>query len=178
MEMAKKEKLAQIIAGCKSGNEQSYCELVDIYSGRCFGYFYRLSSDRTISEDLLSKLFVKLVTKIKTFKDGSFDGWLFTIALNIFRDFLRDKQREKKLLEHQSQRVEEDYGYIGHTDDERIDKLQLELNKLDADTKEVLTLRYYSGLGFKEIAQMRAEPIGTTLSKAHRGIEKLKQALS
>ena len=175
--MAQKDDLANIIAGCASGSEQSFSELLELYSDRCYGYFYRLSGNRTISEDLLSQLFVKLVTKIRTFKGGSFDGWVFKIAANIFRDYLRAKGRQKKLFERQKEEFDDPKATFRKDDDERIDQLQVELNKLDADTKEAIMLRYYSDLSFKEIAGIRKEPIGTTLSKVHRGLKRLKELL-
>lgn len=63
-------------------------------------------------------------------------------------------------------------------DNEVFDKLQSQLGKLDADTQEVIMLRFYSQLSFKDIAKLRGEPIGTTLSKAHRGLKKLKDLMS
>jgi len=55
------------------------------------------------------------------------------------------------------------------------DRLQQGLNRLDAETAELIVLRFYGDLSFKELAEMRAEPIGTTLSKVHRGLKKLKE---
>ena len=53
--MAKDEDLGRIIVGCKKGDAGSFSQLVDMYSGRCYGYFYRLTGDRSISDDLLSE---------------------------------------------------------------------------------------------------------------------------
>jgi RNA polymerase sigma-70 factor (ECF subfamily) len=53
--------------------------------------------------------------------------------------------------------------------------LQIQLDRLDKDTRELIMLRFYSDLSFKEIAEMRSEPIGTTLAKLHRGLKKLKE---
>src|SRR4030043_1434418 len=104
--MAKNDDLARIIGNCKSGDAESFSELVDIYSSRLYGYFYRLTGNKETSDDLLSELFVKLVEKIGSFKGGSFDGWLFKKASNIFYDYLRDKQRQKKVFEVQIRQFE------------------------------------------------------------------------
>jgi DNA-directed RNA polymerase specialized sigma24 family protein len=58
---------------------------------------------------------------------------------------------------------------------EMLDKLQSQLSKLDADTAELITMRFYGQLSFKELSELRGEPIGTTLSKVHRGIRKLRE---
>jgi RNA polymerase sigma-70 factor (ECF subfamily) len=176
--MAKNDDLARIISGCKSGNADSFSEIVDIYGNRAYGYFYRLTGDRETSDDLLSELFVKLVEKISSFKGGSFDGWLFKIASNIFYDYLRDKQRQKKLFDAQKRQFEpEEVTYAKESDGEKFDELQTQLGKLDTDTRELIMLRFYSEVSFKEIAAMRSEPIGTTLSKLHRGLKKLRELM-
>ncbi|MFA5239697.1 MAG: RNA polymerase sigma factor [Phycisphaerae bacterium] len=175
--MAKSKDLARIISGCKSGDAGKLSELVDIYSGRLYGYFYRLTGNREISNDLLSELFVKLVEKISSFKDGSFEGWLFKIASNLFYDYLRSRQRQEKSFEVLKGEFESEATEAKQYGDERIDKLQIQLGRLDTDTKELIMLRFYSQTSFKEIAAMRSEPIGTTLSKLHRGLKKLRELM-
>lgn len=152
----------------------AYEELVEQYGNRCYGYFYRLCGDPETSEELVSELLVKLVEKVGTFESGSFDKWLFTIASNLFRDHLRRKYRHKRLLDEtaKEQRLSEEFSDAGS--DEMLDKLQRAIGKLDAETAELLMLRYYSQTSFKELAEIRNEPVGTTLSKVHRGLKKLK----
>ncbi len=175
--MAKSDDLARIIIGCKRGDGECFSQLVDIYAGRCYGYFYRLTGKPEVSDDLLSELFVKLVTKINSYKGGSFENWLFRIASNIFHDYLRGKQRQRKLLETKKRQLGSKITEAKQTDNERIDKLQIQLGKLDADTRELIVLRFYSQVSFKEIAKMRSEPIGTTLSKLHRGLKRLRELM-
>jgi RNA polymerase sigma-70 factor (ECF subfamily) len=169
--------LARIIIGCKDGDAKCFSRVVDIYASRCYGYFYRLTGNADISDELLSELFVKLVEKIGSYKGGAFESWLFTIASNIFHDHLRSKQRQKKLLETHHEQLETEAIEPVRTDDERIDKLEIQLRKLDADTMELIMLRFYSQLSFKEIAKMRSEPIGTTLAKTHRALKKLRELM-
>jgi len=164
----------ELIEKCKKQDEQAYCILVEMYGKRCFGYFYRLTGNREISNDLLSELFVKLVKKIASFKDGSFEQWLFTIASNVFYDHLRKQKRDSKLIEAQQKQL----AWEGHHEprnDDRSDELTAHLLKLDEPTRELLVLRFYSEMSFKEIAQSRGEPIGTVLSKVHRGLAKIRQ---
>ena len=175
--MAKSDDLARVIIGCKRVDGECFSRLVDIYAGRCYGYFYRLTGDRSTSDDLLSELFVKLVEKIGSYKGGRFESWLFKVASNIFYDWLRDKQRQRRLLELQKDKLESETTGTRRCDSERVDKLQRQLGKLDADTRELIMLRFYSQVSFKEMAEMRSEPIGTTLSKLHRGLKKLRELM-
>ena len=89
--MENTDDLARIIDGCKAGSAESFSLLVDIYASRLYGYFYRLTGNNELSDELLSELFAKLVLKIGSYKGGSFESWLFKIASNIFNDYLRGK---------------------------------------------------------------------------------------
>jgi len=175
--MAKSDNLAEIIKGCKAGEAASFSELIDIYAKRCYGYFYRLTGNSELSDDLLSELFVKLTAKIGSFRGGSFESWLFKVASNIFNDYLRRKQRQKKLLDTKKKELETEIANTGRAEADTIDKLQIQLGKLDADTRELIILRFYSQLTFREIAAMRSEPIGSSLSKLHRGLRKLRELM-
>ena len=175
--MAESDDLARIISGCKIGDDGCFAQLVDRYSGRCYGYFYRLTGNAEVSDDLLSELFIKLVEKIKSYKGGSFECWLFRVASNIFHDYLRAKQRQKKLLQTQRKQLESQGQNDKQSDDDGIDKLQIQIEKLDMETRELIMLRFYTQLSFREMAEMRSEPIGTTLSKVHRGLMRLREMM-
>jgi RNA polymerase sigma-70 factor (ECF subfamily) len=82
-----------------------------------------------------------------------------------------------KLLDARKIQLESEITEPRRSDTEGIDKLQVQLARLDADTKELIMLRFYSQLSFKEMAKIRSEPIGTTLSKLHRGLKRLRELM-
>lgn len=168
--------LEKLILKCKKGDPEAFEVLLSRFSGRCYAYFYRLTGRHDVSEELLSDLFIRLVRKIKSFDTGSFEKWIFTVASNIFRDYLRRHYRQKRLLKGKAELLRQDNGEQKKRP-EMYDKLDLALEKLDPETAEIITLRYYSELSFKELAELRGEPIGTTLSKVHRGVKKLRQIM-
>ena len=175
--MQENARLSDVLAGCRDGDSESFSQLVDMYSGRCYGYFYRLTGNRGISEDLLSELFARVVEKIGSFKGAYFDGWLFKVASNIFHDYLRSNLRRGRFLERQQSLLTEQASAEPPYEGEKTDELQKRLFELDDETRELIMLRFYSQLSFKEIAKMRSEPIGTTLSKVHRGLKKLRDLM-
>lgn len=174
--MAVQHEIEKLIQRCKKGDSEAFNDLIERYSNRCYAYFYRLTGRVDISEELLSDLFIRIVKKIGSFKKGSFDKWIFTVAANIFRDYLRRHYRQKRLLTEKADLLQNEQNGI-----ERVpiifDNLHIALEKLDPETAELITLRYFSQLSFKELAEIRNEPIGTTLSKVHRGIKKLRQIM-
>lgn len=175
--MRKNSDLGPIINGCKKGDAECFSQLIDMYASRCYGYFYRLTGNKDISDDLLSELFVKLVERIGGFRGGTFEIWLFRVASNIFYDYLRAKQHRRKLIEARKSELESESTETKRTEYDKVDEVQVQLGKLDKDTREVIMLRFYSQASFKEIAEMRSEPIGTTLSKVHRGLKKLRELM-
>jgi RNA polymerase sigma-70 factor (ECF subfamily) len=173
--MNEQPEIAILLDECKRGNPDALGRIVELYSARCYGYFYRLTGNREVSEELLSELYLRLLEKIGSFEGGSFDKWLFTIASNLFRDRLRKQYRQKRLLEEKTRAAEIESVPERGIDGVLSDRLQEGLNRLDAETAELILLRFYGDFSFKELSEMRAEPIGTTLSKVHRGLKKLKE---
>lgn len=168
--------LENLIQKCKEGDEEAFNRLIKLYSNRCYAYFFRLTGKTHLSDELLSDLFIRLVKKIHSFQGGSFEKWLFTVASNLFKDYLRRYYRQKQILEAKAEQLVQDTK-DDKQDGEVFDRLQLAIEKLDTETAELITLRYYSQMSFKELAAMRNEPIGTTLSKVHRGIKKLREIM-
>ncbi|MCK5566143.1 MAG: RNA polymerase sigma factor [Planctomycetes bacterium] len=174
--MSETEKLNEIISGCKQGNNEAFSKLIDLYSDRCYGYFYRLTGDANIANDLLSDLFLRLVERISSFKGSSFNNWIFTVASNIFRDYLRQKYRRQKLINGKIEELQHKTT-ARQPDNKLADKLQENIARLDADSAELIMLRYYGQLSFKELAEVRKVPVGTVLSKVHRSIKRLKELM-
>ena len=166
-----------LIKKCQQGDNDSFAVLVDLYSGKLYAYFLRLTGNEDISNELLSNVYLKLVDKIGSFNGGSFNSWIYRIASNIFYDHLRQKHKDKKFMEASSL----SYTDEGRDETELVDikdLLQSALPSLDDLTRECLIMRYYSDLSFKEIAEIKSSPIGTILGRVHRGLAKLKEVMS
>jgi len=174
--MADNNELNEIVIKCQNGDSEAFNELVDMFGKSLYGYFYRLSGNAETSNDLLSELFMKLVQRIGSYKGGSFKKWLFTVASNIFYDYLRFRYRQKKLLDGKADTIGDSVLPREDSADLR-DELEHYLAKLDTDTAEILMLRFFGQLSFKELSELRGEPIGTTLSKVHRGLKKMRKLM-
>jgi RNA polymerase sigma-70 factor (ECF subfamily) len=175
--MSGPQDLENLINDCKKGDSEAFNQLIKLFSNRCYAYFYRLTGRADVADELLSDLFIRLVNKIHSFSGGSFEKWIFTVASNLFRDYLRRQYRQRRLLDEKAEQLRHAESGQAPQDGEMFDKLQLALEKLDTETAELISLRYYSQTSFKELAEMRGEPIGTTLSKVHRGVKKLRQIM-
>ena len=66
--MSDQPEIQKLLLQCRQGNSAALGRLVDLYAARCYGYFYRLTSNRDTSEELLSDLYIRLVEKIDSFQ--------------------------------------------------------------------------------------------------------------
>ncbi|GMU23759.1 MAG: hypothetical protein AMXMBFR13_38370 [Phycisphaerae bacterium] len=186
------DQLAEVIARAREKEPAAFDALVEIYATRLYGYFYRLTGSRHDAEDLLQELFVRLVRMIGRYEhDGRFDGWLFRIATNLVRDRVR-RARQVKVIRWEpapGAELEEADPLASRPDplacdprdglerSEQVDSMQRALARLPEAEREVLLLRHFSQLSFREIAELMGTPLGTALARAHRGLARLREMM-
>lgn len=179
--------LADLIRRAQSREASAFDALVDRYSVRLYGYLYRLTGSRTDAEDLLQELFIRVVRMIGRYEhDGRFDAWLFRIATNLVRDRARRARTGVPTLTGNT-----DDGHLqdvavdpessdpsrGLQTAEEVDRLQWALGQLPEAEREVVMLRHFSDLSFRDIAEVMGTPLGTALARAHRGLAKLRELM-
>jgi len=182
--------IADLIARAQRRDPAAFDALVQAYSARLYGYFYRLTGARHDAEDLLQELFVRLVRMIGEYRhDGRFDAWLFRIATNLVRDRLRrakkapvvglepsQKDWESATLDQRSDRMSPDPSEVVHRA-EQVDQLQRAIGQLPEAEREVILLRHFSQMSFRQIAELMGTPLGTALARAHRGLARLRKLM-
>jgi len=182
--------LADVIRRARQGEAEAFDELVDAYSARLYGYFYRLTGGHHDAEDLLQETFVRLVRTIDRYEhDGRFDAWIFRIATNLVRDRVRRARRAPRPPDRRSPGVDDapleelpdadadEPGDRLHKA-EQIDQLQQAIDRLPEAEREVILLRHFSQMSFKEVAGLMGTPLGTALARAHRGLAKLRELMA
>ena len=174
--------LAETIEAAQRGEPGAFDRLVDAYARRLHGFLYRLTGSRQETEDLLQEVFLRLVRNIASYAhDGRFEAWLFRIAANLVRDGVRRKQRAPTLIVRAGK--DNGDGATDAVDDaglmhgEAVDALNVALGQLSEAEREVVMMRHYSQMSFKEIAAATGVPLGTALARGHRGMEKLRNIM-
>jgi RNA polymerase sigma-70 factor (ECF subfamily) len=117
-------------------------------------------------------------------ENGRFEPWLFSIAANLARDWRRRQGRSMVVPAGGSQEEAQAAAVSGEPDvdcgliqAEQADQLQQALAGLSEAEREVVTLRFFSDLSFKEIAEVLKVPLGTALARAHRGLKHLRDKM-
>jgi RNA polymerase sigma-70 factor, ECF subfamily len=187
--------LAELIRGAQCGDSASFDSLVEEYAGRIFGFLCRMTGSTQDAEDLMQETFIRVVRTIAAYKhDGRFEAWLFRIAANVARDRLRRIKRTPKIAgglvgpslhaEDESNSAsglwatgEDRPADAGLVHSEEMDALNAALAMLPDGEREVLMLRHFSELSFKDIAQALGCPLGTALARSHRGLARLRELM-
>ncbi len=181
--------LDRAIEGAQRGESASLEALVDLFAGRVFGFLYRMTGSRHDAEDLMQEVFIRLVRTIASYQhEGRFEAWLFRIAANLARDRIRRARRHRRSIagadsEATSERVLDELAGVqeppdrGLIRDEEIDRLNAALAELPEAEREVVMLRHFTQLSFRQIAEATAVPLGTALARGHRGLRRLRDLL-
>ena len=182
--------LERLLRRARRRDPQALHKLVDMYSARLFGLLYRLTGSREAAEDLLQETFLRVVRMIPEYQHGGrFEAWLFRIAANLARDHARRLKRRGRPLALAEPDQEGEPGWWDVADARRPDpvgellkkearqRLSAVLQELTEMDREIVLLRHFSELTFREIAEMLDIPLGTALARAHRALKRLKAAL-
>ncbi|NLX12976.1 MAG: RNA polymerase sigma factor [Phycisphaerales bacterium] len=186
-------RLAEMINRAQQRDPRAFDALVEAYSSRLYGYFYRFTGSRPDAEDLLQDLFVRLVRMIGQYEhEGRFDSWLFRIAGNLVRDRLRRRQTAHRAGlgrpsggtgdETADPLIQYPDPSAGQPGDrlqmaEETNRLQRAIDRLPEHEREVILLRHFSRMAFKEIAEVLEVPLGTVLARGHRGLGRLRELM-
>ena len=181
--------LRRMVNEAMDGNPEGFEAILSAYSSRLYGYFVRATRSHHDAEDMLSDLMLKLVKVIKKYDDrGKFEPWLFRIAANMVRDrirYLKVRPKVASLSVDQdgrnpgaSLRANAPPPDAGSINSEMTLQLHDALEKLDETTRQMILMRHFGSLTFKEIASDFGCPIGTALAKVHRGLMTLRKVMA
>jgi RNA polymerase sigma-70 factor (ECF subfamily) len=155
--------------------------LLVAFAPRIYGLLVRLVGRPEVAEDLMQETLLRAFRSLDTYRpEGKFRAWVFRIAVNLARDWIRRRPREAATSLDDTAEPQalaafgRDVPPDGQmTTSERSRRVETALARLSEADREVLVLRYYGDLAFKDIAHATGEPLGTVLARAHRALKKL-----
>jgi RNA polymerase sigma-70 factor (ECF subfamily) len=181
--------LDSILDRARRRDPAAFDALVTLFGDRVFGLIYRLLGQRELAEDLTQETFLRVVRTIESYEhDGRFEAWIFRIAANLARDHARKRKRRGTMASLDAGEPDEPgislpdnnadpSGVDGMIQAEQESALQAALDRLSPADREIVMLRHFADLSFKDIAEMLSIPLGTALARAHRALKKLRADL-
>lgn len=169
-----------------NGNNRAFDELLFRHQSKLFSYILFVVRDREIADDLFQETFVKVITKLQEGKyspSGKFSAWMMRIAHNVIMDLYRGLKVQKivdtsddndlsNISTNDFYSMDIESQYINAQVLKDVKKL---MNFLPASQREVVYMRYYQQLSFKEIAEMTNVSINTSLGRMRYAILNLRR---
>jgi len=176
----------ELIRAYISGSESCINEIITRHRPRVLGYIIMSVKDSDLAEDIFQDTFIKVINKLKTasyVEEGKFISWVLRIAHNLVIDHFRRSSRVRMV------RANEDYDpfnqievFDTNVEDKIIEKQTHEkvrhLVELLPDTqREVLKMRHYSEMSFKDIAESTGVSINTALGRMRYALINLRKLI-
>ncbi len=172
--MSDKRDIRLLIVQAKKGDQKAFNDLLNLYWKDVYHFQLNKCNDEDEAEDITIKAFAKAFDKIDSFDENfQFNTWLFTISSNLYIDHLRKKKTETVSFNKSHKEIHR----IVDEDPSPSDKLIQEQNlaqlkayilQLKPHYQEVINLRYFQELSYKEMAQELNEPMNNIKVKLLR----------
>jgi RNA polymerase sigma factor (sigma-70 family) len=164
-----------LMRAARDGDISQFGVLFERHHGRLFEFFYHMTGDRSVSEDLVQDVFVRMLRYRKTFSEQShFKSWMYQIARNARIDHFKKHGSEKT-----SRATEvEAAGSAYHPRIEQAQHtaiLERALLELPDEKREILILARYQEMKYEQIAELLGIQVGAVKVRVHRAMAELRE---
>lgn len=178
----------RIITQVKSGDQQAFAELVELYKDKVYQISYRMVGNSHEAQDIAQEAFLRAYTNIHSYDTNrKFSTWLFRIVTNLSIDRLR-KKKPDYYLDAQIEGTDGLTAYSQIAADQELPEeqvvtfemqewIQQEILQLPPKYRSAIILKYIEDLSLKEISEILDLPVATVKTRIHRGREALRKKL-
>ena len=168
------------------GNNKAFDLLLSRNQSRLFSYILFVVRDQDVANDIFQETFVKVITKLHEGKyrdTGKFSAWIMRIAHNVIMDWYRDQKAERIVeptegndLSNLSSKdiIDSNIENI-FVNDQILRDVRKMMEQLPASQREVVFMRFYQEMSFKEIAETTGVSINTSLGRMRYAILNLRR---
>lgn len=168
------------------GNNRAFDELLSRNQSKLFSYILFVVRDEDKANDLFQETFVKVITKLhqgRYVDSGKFGAWIMRIAHNVIMDWYRE-QRSRNLIEPTDENdlsnlsgneISDSNVENRYVNDQIMVDVKNMMNMLPPTQREVVFMRFYQDLSFKEIAETTGVSINTSLGRMRYAILNLRR---
>ena len=150
------------------GNHEAFNVLLNRYESKVFSYIAYIVRNNDVAEDLFQDTFMRVVATLKNGKyaeQQKFSAWLMRITHNILVDYFRQLNNEKNISNDENQIIQM----------QNLNGLQQIIKMLPDNQQQIIDLRFYQDMSFKEIAAKLNCSINTALGRTRYALINLRK---
>jgi RNA polymerase sigma factor (sigma-70 family) len=176
----------ELISLYQEGNSEAISTLVTRYKDKIYTSIYLLVKDKYLAEDLFQDTFIKVIDTLNSGRyneEGKFSPWVMRIAHNLCIDHFRKVKRSPSIKTSDDRDIFEVLNFSEGGVDEKIiqgqsnERVRKMLDMLPEDQKEVIIMRHFADLSFREIAKLTDCSINTALGRMRYGLINLRKMM-
>ena len=174
----------ELVYDYQNGNDHALAELLIRYKERIYSVIFYLVRRRELAEDLFQDCFVKIITSLRRKnydEQGKFLPWALCIARNIVLDYFRTQKNKVMIRETDEWSPFDIIAERGLSpvdkiiEDEKTAAVRVMIERLPDHQREVVILRHYGGLSFKEISKLLKININTCVGRMHYAVIEMRK---
>jgi RNA polymerase sigma-70 factor (ECF subfamily) len=177
---------ASLVKEYVAGNEDALAKLIKRHESKIYGFIYSKIPDRDITNDIFQDTFIKVIKTLKSNsynEEGKFLPWVMRISHNLVVDHYRKTKKMPMFRETEEFSIFSIMSDDSLTIENKIISEQVEMDlkklieELPVDQKEVLVMRMYQDMSFKEISESTGVSINTALGRMRYALMNLRKVI-
>lgn len=175
-----------LVSEYMNGNETALCELITRHKEKIYRFIYSKVYDKDVAEDIFQDTFIKVIRTLKRGaynEEGKFLPWVMRISHNLVIDHFRKNNRMPKFENNDDFNIFSVLSDGSLNAEKALIKDQVEsdvrrlIEELPEDQKEVLVMRVYKEMSFKEISEQTGVSINTALGRMRYALINLRKVI-
>lgn len=177
----------QLVLAFQEGNVYAFESLIARYKDKLYSSILFLVKDKYLAEDMFQETFIRIIDTLRNKRyneEGKFLPWALRIAHNLCVDHFRKIKRTPAILTGDNQDIFEVINVVEETAEQKMmrrqshDTMYAMLDKLPEEQREVIVLRHFGDMSFKDIARLTNCSINTALGRMRYGLINLRKMMT
>ncbi|CAN5470571.1 sigma-70 family RNA polymerase sigma factor [soil metagenome] len=170
-----------------AGNSDAFSTIVLRYKAKIYGSIYLLVKDKYLAEDMFQDVFIRVIDKLKNghyTEEGKLLPWIMRIAHNMCLDHFRKVKRTPTIKNNDDVDIFDVLNFSEPSAEDRMmqkqshERVRAMLDMLPEEQREIIVMRHYADLTFKEIATLKGISINTALGRMRYGLINLRKTMA
>ena len=177
----------QLVLQFQEGNVYAFESLISRYKDKLYSSILFLVKDKYLAEDMFQETFIRIIDTLRNKRyneEGKFLPWALRIAHNLCVDHFRKIKRTPSILTGDNQDIFEVINVVEETAEQKMmrgqthDTMYAMLDLLPEEQREVIVLRHFGDMSFKDIARLTNCSINTALGRMRYGLINLRKMMT